>query len=152
MGTCALGYYFSTTIFAAMLGITMVTTIHPGDPSILVGGSQAPQEPAEEPQILDALLDIIRNMFPDNLVMASFSSTKTVYKKVEPVIRHTNETLEALNSSLLNGTAANVTTPEDKYVRSLIHSDGMNVMGSFTLFRSFMNVLHFELCYLLVLN
>lgn len=60
MGSRALCYYFSTTILAAILGITMVTTIHPGDPSILVGGSRPSKEPAEEPQILDALLDIIR--------------------------------------------------------------------------------------------
>ncbi|XP_068202652.1 excitatory amino acid transporter-like isoform X2 [Palaemon carinicauda] len=129
MGSCALGYYFSTTILAACLGITMVTTIHPGDPSILVGGTQTSKGNAEEPQILDALLDIVRNMFPDNLVMASFSSTKTVYKKVKPTVRQTNETLEALNATFLNGTAINSTIVEDKYVRSLVHSDGMNVMG-----------------------
>ncbi|MPC09832.1 Excitatory amino acid transporter 2 [Portunus trituberculatus] len=83
MGSRALCYYFSTTILAAALGITMVTSIHPGDPSILVGESQQTlkEKSEEEPQVLDALLDIVRNMFPDNLVMASFSSTKTVYKE-----------------------------------------------------------------------
>ncbi|XP_037783057.1 excitatory amino acid transporter-like [Penaeus monodon] len=127
MGSRALCYYFSTTILAAVLGITMVTTIHPGDPSILVGGSRPSKEPAEEPQILDALLDIIRNMFPDNLVMASFSSTKTIYKKVEATVVRANETLDAVNGTM-NGTM-NGTATEDKYVRSLINSEGTNVMG-----------------------
>lgn len=127
MGSRALCYYFSTTILAAILGITMVTTIHPGDPSILVGGSRPSKEPAEEPQILDALLDIIRNMFPDNLVMASFSSTKTIYKKVEATVFRANESLDAVNGTI-NGTM-NGTATEDKYVRSLINSEGTNVMG-----------------------
>ena len=60
MGSRALCYYFSTTIMAACLGITMVTSIHPGDPSILVGESQVVKEKKEEPQVLDALLDIVR--------------------------------------------------------------------------------------------
>ncbi|XP_042222978.1 excitatory amino acid transporter-like isoform X2 [Homarus americanus] len=133
MGSRALCYYFSTTILAAGLGITMVTSIHPGDPSILVGGSQTVMKPTEEPQIIDALLDIIRNMFPDNLVMASFSSTKTVYKKVEPSPYKVNNTLEAINDTMralmINDTSLNETSVEDKYVRSLTSSEGTNVMG-----------------------
>ena len=59
MGSRAIMYYFSTTILAAILGITMVYTIHPGDPSILKTSSSQTQD-ADEPQVLDALLDIIR--------------------------------------------------------------------------------------------
>ncbi|KAK8392962.1 hypothetical protein O3P69_013175 [Scylla paramamosain] len=133
MGSRALCYYFSTTILAASLGITMVTSIHPGDPSILVGESQQTlkEKSEEEPQVLDALLDIVRNMFPDNLVMASFSSTKTVYKEVH-VAPKLNETLELLNEtmrSLLNDTTLNDTSPQTKYERSLTSSEGTNVMG-----------------------
>lgn len=131
MGSRALCYYFSTTILAACLGITMVTTIHPGDPSILVGESQPAKEKKEEPQVLDALLDIVRNMFPDNLVMASFSSTKTVYKEVH-VTPKVNDSLEALNDtmrSLLNDTTLNDTASQTKYERSLTSSEGTNVMG-----------------------
>ncbi|XP_045110363.1 excitatory amino acid transporter-like isoform X2 [Portunus trituberculatus] len=133
MGSRALCYYFSTTILAAALGITMVTSIHPGDPSILVGESQQTlkEKSEEEPQVLDALLDIVRNMFPDNLVMASFSSTKTVYKEVH-VAPKVNETLELLNDtmrSLLNDTTLNDTSPQTKYERSLTSSEGTNVMG-----------------------
>ncbi|KAK4301858.1 hypothetical protein Pmani_026033 [Petrolisthes manimaculis] len=136
MGSRALCYYFSTTILAACLGITMVTSIHPGDPSILVGGSTPVMKQGEEPQILDALLDIIRNMFPDNLVMASFSSTKTVYKKVpsSPPRTNNDSLVDALNETmrgLLNDTLNNTTdgVEEDKYERSLTSSEGTNVMG-----------------------
>ncbi|XP_050726346.1 excitatory amino acid transporter-like isoform X2 [Eriocheir sinensis] len=129
MGSRALCYYFTTTILAACLGITMVTTIHPGDPSILVGESNPVRESKEEPQILDALLDIIRNMFPDNLVMASFSSTKTVYKEIQ-IAPRLNDSLENdTMRSLLNDTTFNDTATQTKYERSLTSSEGTNVMG-----------------------
>ncbi|XP_069951238.1 excitatory amino acid transporter-like isoform X2 [Cherax quadricarinatus] len=133
MGSRALCYYFTTTIMATCLGITMVTTIHPGDPSILVRGSQTLSSTTEEPQLIDALLDIIRNMFPDNLVMASFSSTKTVYKKIRPPASRGNESSESLNetvkTSLEVEATVNDTLNEDKYERSLTSSEGTNVMG-----------------------
>nr|XP_045609852.1 excitatory amino acid transporter-like isoform X2 [Procambarus clarkii] len=133
MGSRALCYYFTTTIMATCLGITMVTTIHPGDPSILVSGSQPAPSTSDDPQLIDAILDIIRNMFPDNLVMASFSSTKTVYRKIEETVSRTNDSLEVMNetmrSSFANDTALNETVSEDKYVRSLTSSEGTNVMG-----------------------
>ncbi|KAG7168361.1 Excitatory amino acid transporter 2-like [Homarus americanus] len=114
MGSRALCYYFSTTILAAGLGITMVTSIHPGDPSILVGGSQTVMKPTEEPQIIDALLDIIRVL-------------------VEPSPYKVNNTLEAINDTMralmINDTSLNETSVEDKYVRSLTSSEGTNVMG-----------------------
>ncbi|KAK3851992.1 hypothetical protein Pcinc_041400 [Petrolisthes cinctipes] len=76
-----------------------------------------------------------RNMFPDNLVMASFSSTKTVYTKVTPSTLRTNDSLDALNETmrgLINDTLNSNTTDgveEDKYERSLTSSEGTNVMG-----------------------
>lgn len=48
-------------------------------------------------------------------------------RKVEATVIRTNESLEAMNGTL-NGTM-NGTTTEDKYVRSLINSEGTNVMG-----------------------
>ena len=62
MGSRALLYYFSTTIMAAILGITVVVVIHPGDPSS--SGRQeldaADSSGDGENTVMDALLDIIR--------------------------------------------------------------------------------------------
>ncbi|XP_063587845.1 excitatory amino acid transporter-like [Penaeus indicus] len=128
MGSRALAYYFGTTIFAAITGIVSVASIHPGNPNLLKHGVENRlKEGDDKVTTLDAFLDIIRNMFPDNLVMASFSSTKTIYKKVEATVIRANETLDAVNGTM-NGTM-NGTATEDKYVRSLINSEGTNVMG-----------------------
>ncbi len=58
MGSRALLYYFSTTIFAAIVGIACVLIIHPGDPSI----KEKIGEGAENTQVstIDAFLDLIR--------------------------------------------------------------------------------------------
>ncbi|XP_037071221.1 excitatory amino acid transporter 2-like [Pollicipes pollicipes] len=111
MGSRALLYYFSTTIMAAILGITVVVIIHPGDPNS--GKNVVPKEKSdEESSVMDALLDIIRNMFPDNLMQACFQSVKTQTTK--------------FNKTYGEGDEARV-VPAIK--RDLVDSPGTNVMG-----------------------
>ncbi|XP_043220837.1 excitatory amino acid transporter-like [Amphibalanus amphitrite] len=115
MGSRALLYYFSTTIMAAILGITVVVVIHPGDPSS--SGSQQEQNASGDSgdgdnTVMDALLDIIRNMFPDNLITACFQSVKTEAKLV--------------NKTIGEGADQRQVT---KVQRDLVVSEGTNVMG-----------------------
>ena len=73
-----LAYYFSTTLLAIILGIVLVTVIKPGskvDPPTLSFSALE----AETRSTIDAALDMLRNFFPDNIVAACFSHTKTVY-------------------------------------------------------------------------
>lgn len=58
MGSRALVYYFATTILAAIVGIIMVITIHPGNPNIKEGVSLVKEE--KQVTTLDAFLDLIR--------------------------------------------------------------------------------------------
>ncbi|XP_033820917.1 excitatory amino acid transporter 4 [Periophthalmus magnuspinnatus] len=91
MGVRAVVYYMVTTLIAVFIGIVMVIIIHPGkgsrDRPIDKTGSIEPVQAA------DAFLDLIRNMFPPNLVEACFKQYKTVYKKT---VRTRNVTV-ALN-------------------------------------------------------
>ncbi|TRY87798.1 hypothetical protein DNTS_015704 [Danionella cerebrum] len=71
MGTRALVYYMSTTVIAAVLGVILVLGIHPGNPKLRSNYvSSAPKN--QEVSSLDAFLDLIRNLFPENLVQACF--------------------------------------------------------------------------------
>uniref|UniRef100_A0A452GNA2 Amino acid transporter n=1 Tax=Gopherus agassizii TaxID=38772 RepID=A0A452GNA2_9SAUR len=70
MGTRAMVYYMSTTVLAAVLGVILVQSIHPGDPKLKTVTGMA--EMGEEVSSLDAFLDLIRNLFPENLVQACF--------------------------------------------------------------------------------
>lgn len=58
MGSRALLYYIVTTILAAIVGIVVVVSIHPGNPSIK-GQIRVPAS-STKVSTMDALLDIVR--------------------------------------------------------------------------------------------
>ncbi|KAL8177552.1 UNVERIFIED_CONTAM: Excitatory amino acid transporter 5 [Gekko kuhli] len=74
MGIITLTYYLWTTFLAVTTGIILVTSIHPG--------AAAQKEEYTVSKVVlssaDALLDLIRNMFPSNLIEASFQQYRTV--------------------------------------------------------------------------
>ncbi|XP_061594189.1 excitatory amino acid transporter 4 isoform X2 [Cololabis saira] len=80
MGARAVVYYMVTTLIAVFIGIVTVMIIQPGK-----GSRDSPATRngnIESIQATDAFLDLIRNMFPPNLVEACFKQHKTVYKRV----------------------------------------------------------------------
>ncbi|XP_028267186.1 solute carrier family 1 member 9 [Parambassis ranga] len=117
MGSRAMVYYMSTTVIAAILGVILVLGIHPGNPK-LRGGTMSSGPRNQEVSSLDAFLDLIRNLFPENLVQACFQQVQTVLKKV-PVI------------------APNQTEPILVNRKKLEYKWGMNVLGLIGFFITF---------------
>ncbi|KAE8632062.1 hypothetical protein XENTR_v10001412 [Xenopus tropicalis] len=80
MGIITITYYLWTTFLAVAVGIILVITIHPG------AAAQKEEYFAGKPVLssADALLDLIRNMFPANLIEASFQQYRTV---LVPVVK-----------------------------------------------------------------
>ncbi|XP_036943528.1 solute carrier family 1 member 9 isoform X1 [Acanthopagrus latus] len=118
MGSRAMVYYMSTTVIAAILGVILVLSIHPGNPK-LRGGSSAPSPPKnQEVNSLDAFLDLIRNLFPENLVQACIQQVQTVLKKVPAVA--------------VNQTEAMIVSK-----KKLEYKWGMNVLGLIGFFITF---------------
>ncbi|XP_043358799.1 excitatory amino acid transporter 5-like isoform X2 [Dermochelys coriacea] len=74
MGLVTLTYYLWTTFMAVTVGIVLVINMHPG--------AAAQKEEYTVGNVVlssaDALLDLIRNMFPSNLIEASFQQYRTV--------------------------------------------------------------------------
>lgn len=70
LGSRAMVYYMSTTMIAAVLGVILVLVIHPGNPKLKENLGQG--EKNDDVSSLDAFFDLIRNLFPDNLVQACF--------------------------------------------------------------------------------
>ncbi|XP_034386615.1 excitatory amino acid transporter 4 isoform X2 [Cyclopterus lumpus] len=91
MGMRAVVYYMVTTLIAVFIGIVTVIIIRPGkgsrDSPVANSGNIEPV------QATDAFLDLIRNMFPPNLVEACFKQYKTVYKRTV----HTRNVTVTLN-------------------------------------------------------
>lgn len=134
IGSRALAYYGFTTGVAVVIGIVCVLTIHPGNPSI----KEKLGEGAESKKVttLDAFLDLIRNMFPENLVQACFQNTQTFYVPRPPSpsptpVNGTDETTTAFSvttESLSNGSRV-ISSVTKNLMRDVRYADGMNVMG-----------------------
>uniref|UniRef100_A0A8C2WHK7 Amino acid transporter n=1 Tax=Cyclopterus lumpus TaxID=8103 RepID=A0A8C2WHK7_CYCLU len=71
MGSRAMVYYMTTTVIAAILGVILVLGIHPGNPK-LRGDSSTSAPKNQEVNSMDAFLDLLRNLFPENLVQSCF--------------------------------------------------------------------------------
>ncbi|XP_041358898.1 excitatory amino acid transporter 1-like [Gigantopelta aegis] len=74
LGAGAIIYYMTTTLIAVIIGIVLVMSIQPGykgGKSIKKSGS------AKDVKPLYALLDLIRNCFPSNIVAACFEKMET---------------------------------------------------------------------------
>lgn len=68
-------YYMLTTIFAVILGIILVTSIRPGVSAQL----SEPKDKGDRKLVLtqDTLLDLIRNLFPSNIIEAAMLQYRT---------------------------------------------------------------------------
>ncbi|TNM90780.1 hypothetical protein fugu_003069 [Takifugu bimaculatus] len=119
LGTRAMVYYMTTTVIAAVLGVVLVLLIHPGNPKLKANLGQGKKN--EDVSSVDAFLDLVRNLFPENLVQACFQQVggRTVTTKV-PV--PTNRTKGP---------------PQFTVKRSLQFKGGMNVLGLIGFFVAF---------------
>ncbi|XP_017558826.1 solute carrier family 1 member 7a isoform X2 [Pygocentrus nattereri] len=140
LGIMTISYYLWTTFVAVVVGIVMVIIIHPG------GAAQ--KEDAEDSgkpimSSADALLDLIRNMFPANLVQATFQQYRTksipILKPRPTVSQDLMETttrrvfiygIQDDNGTDIQNFSLDLTPPPDVVFRTLPGtSDGMNVLG-----------------------
>ncbi|KAK0134407.1 Excitatory amino acid transporter 5 [Merluccius polli] len=140
LGIMTISYYLWTTFVAVVVGIVMVSIIHPG------GAAQKEDSEDSGKPIMssaDALLDLIRNMFPANLVQATFQQYRT-QSIPEPLPKPTvaqllDETttrrlfiygIQDDNGTDIQNFSLDLTPPPDVIMRtSPGTSEGMNVLG-----------------------
>uniref|UniRef100_A0A8D0KHG9 Amino acid transporter n=1 Tax=Salvator merianae TaxID=96440 RepID=A0A8D0KHG9_SALMN len=136
LGIITVTYYLWTTFVAVIVGIVMVSIIHPG------GAAQKENTEESGKPIMssaDALLDLIRNMFPANLVEATFKQYRT---KSIPIVKANKATSESTthriiiygvqdeNGSHIQSFALDITPPPEVIYKSEPGtSEGMNVLG-----------------------
>ncbi|GFQ64780.1 hypothetical protein TNCT_85161 [Trichonephila clavata] len=90
IGFRAVAYYMATTVMAIILGIILVISIQPG-----VGKTvDEAIEKKETKHMLteDTLMDLVRNMFPPNIIGAALQQYSTVLKKPKDYNKTDNET------------------------------------------------------------
>ncbi|XP_062566675.1 excitatory amino acid transporter-like [Saccostrea cucullata] len=103
MGLRGVVYYFVTTFLAIVLGIILVIAIHPGDKSNMPEEDEDAEKLGDDRvSSLDAFLDLIRNIFPDNIIQASFQHIRTTYidKKAKSKVYFTASLQDAIDLNL----------------------------------------------------
>lgn len=112
LGGWAMLFFLVTTLIASAIGVIMAFIIHPGSSDGKQMSQLNAQDDSSVPEakdVIDSFLDLIRNIFPSNLVAAAFQSYATGYKLVK------NDT----NSSIFSLEKVPVGTDVD----------GMNILG-----------------------
>ncbi|KAF7397622.1 hypothetical protein HZH68_008844 [Vespula germanica] len=106
IGMRSIYYYGTTTISAVILGIILVSVIRPGEIS---GHFDSQKElTIRNVTTTDTLLDLVRNIFPPNLVQACITQYRTILTKPENV---TDE------------------IPVENWDISHVYTDGTNILG-----------------------
>ncbi|XP_008278663.1 neutral amino acid transporter B(0) [Stegastes partitus] len=110
LGGWAMLFFLVTTLIASSIGVVMAFILTPGSVAVSKPASLDDDVPAHK-EVIDSFLDLIRNIFPSNLVSAAFQSYATSYKLVK-----------------VNGTDGNLNITVEK-VPFGIDQDGMNILG-----------------------
>ncbi|XP_006629967.1 excitatory amino acid transporter 3-like [Lepisosteus oculatus] len=126
IGLRAVIYYFSTTIIAVILGIVLVMTIKPGVSQSAEDIDRTGSTP--EVTTVDAMLDLLRNMFPENLVQACFQQYKTKRSELKPSNKPEQNTTAAPPVTTVMATTLQENITKDYTIVGL-YSDGINVLG-----------------------
>ncbi|XP_067255246.1 solute carrier family 1 member 3b isoform X1 [Chanodichthys erythropterus] len=120
MGMRAVIYYMTTTFIAVFIGIIMVLIIHPGKGS---RDEFTKQQKIENISPADAFLDLIRNMFPPNLVQACTQQFKTQYGKRVIQVK------VIVNDSIFNLTNATQEIAQEEVIPLPGATNGVNALG-----------------------
>ncbi|KAF4103914.1 neutral amino acid transporter B(0) isoform X1 [Onychostoma macrolepis] len=113
LGGWAMLFFLVTTLIASTIGVIMAFIIQPGssDGQKISKLNQDDTVVLEAKEVIDSFLDLIRNIFPSNLVSAAFQSYATGYK-IKNITSSTNLTTYTVEK-----------TPVGTDV------DGMNILG-----------------------
>ncbi|XP_066437579.1 neutral amino acid transporter B(0) [Eleutherodactylus coqui] len=129
LGGWAMLFFLVTTLLASGLGVCLALLIRPGEGA--QGQSGAGDGVPEGKEVVDSFLDLIRNIFPSNLVSAAFQSYTTFYKEVT-ISPQDEGNVSALNGTVL-GMEVNVS---DVLVNRTVlkvpygqEVEGMNILG-----------------------
>ncbi|EDW03445.1 GH10499 [Drosophila grimshawi] len=125
-------YFASTSLFNAALGIALVLLIHPGNPDLHNADDRTSDRRAVK--LLDSLLDLGRNVFPDNLFQASIQQAHTVYLPKPSMLHSSNETGNDTTTVLTNSVEAQrqlqaLEEEEVVLVRDIQYRSGTNTLG-----------------------
>uniref|UniRef100_A0A665TJ93 Amino acid transporter n=1 Tax=Echeneis naucrates TaxID=173247 RepID=A0A665TJ93_ECHNA len=111
LGGWAMLFFLVTTLIASSIGVVMAFILNPGSVTITKPKNLDSDNVPASKEVIDSFLDLVRNIFPSNLVSAAFQSYATSYKLVT-----------------INDTEGNINVTVEK-VPFGTDQDGMNILG-----------------------
>jgi len=134
LGRRAVLYYMFTTGVAVLLGIILVVSINPGsyggDKQLEVNKNQI------KTRTMDTILDLLRNMFPENIVQACIEQAQTPAKEMKIETSRfvfstsSNDTHDAGQITMYNATHNISITSNTVLVASkTVYRSGTNILG-----------------------
>ncbi|XP_067670702.1 excitatory amino acid transporter-like isoform X2 [Haliotis asinina] len=124
IGLLAMLYYVATTIIALLIALAFVSAIKPGSNSRITTAENAHTELRTSGT--DMVLDVIRNIFPDNIIGAAIQHTRTVTTNGDKTVELTNTSINGDDPEL------NVTRNVPLMLKKTVVIGGVNVVGILT--------------------
>ncbi|XP_062972062.1 neutral amino acid transporter A [Elgaria multicarinata webbii] len=131
LGGIAISYFLVTTLMASALAIALAFIIKPGVGAGALNKDELGLDEAMPvtKETVDSFLDLARNLFPSNLIVAAFRSYATDYKAIVRNITNENGTIvkyitdykAVINASLGNATIEKFPVGTE--------TEGMNILG-----------------------
>ncbi|XP_067675944.1 excitatory amino acid transporter 2-like [Haliotis asinina] len=129
IGLYTIVYYITTTVLATLIGVILVLTIRPGYVANNNFMCVRSSDGAPSPSALDVFLDVVRNLFPENVVQASFQTSGTLYVQGQVEVSR-KENCTVLTSPDVNDTSS-VEKEDDTHAWApkSVYKSGMNTIG-----------------------
>lgn len=118
-------YFALTSLLNAILGTTLVLLIHPGDPQMSESMAEYSTVGGRTVTLMDSILDLGRNIFPDNIFQAALQQAHTVYVPKESA---NGSLLPVVNTKPPARSAFNW-DDEDELIRIVEYRPGTNTLG-----------------------
>ncbi|XP_046346816.2 excitatory amino acid transporter-like [Haliotis rufescens] len=136
IGVYTIIYYIATTLLATMIGLMLVLTIRPGKVANNNVMSARSSGVAPSASARDVFLDLVRNLFPENVVQASFQTSGTVYVQKHSGVSLLDNNSTAANTSTSNSSndTSSVQSREDVWAPKSVYRPGMNMLGILSYF------------------
>lgn len=122
-------YFALTSLLNAILGTTLVLLIHPGDPRMHEEMAEYTVAGGRTVTLMDSILDLGRNIFPDNIFQAALQQAHTVYVPKESALN--GSAFSMTNTQQPKPTAQNTFNwdDEEELIRIVEYRPGTNTLG-----------------------
>uniref|UniRef100_A0A182YGW8 Amino acid transporter n=1 Tax=Anopheles stephensi TaxID=30069 RepID=A0A182YGW8_ANOST len=130
-------YFLTTSLLNAILGTTLALIIHPGNPNTddavqTDSLRDTPLTKARTVSLMDSVLDLGRNIFPDNIFQAALQQAHTVYVPKESPALAGNGTELSQTSAPITSSSVNLVEWSEsnvEWTRIVEYRSGTNSLG-----------------------